>query len=101
MHIDLTPPVVLLTNTPSAISNQTSSVFTFNCPNERQCAFRCDVHLVGESPQFSTCFGSWQASNLQDGVNYVFSVFAIDDVGNTGSVETYMWKIGKSSITLQ
>ncbi len=35
-YTDLTPPTILLQETPSAISNQISSTFRFRCVNERQ-----------------------------------------------------------------
>lgn len=93
---DLTPPAVVLQNTPAVLSNMTTYLFRYYCQNERlQCIFMCDVHVLSEVPQFTTCSTSWLATNLMNGVNYVFSVFATDAVGNVGSVVTHMWKIGK------
>lgn len=97
---DLTPPAILLQDTPSALSNMVTYLFRFHCQNENlPCIFMCDVHVLGEVPQFRTCHTVWLATDLMNGVNYVFSVFATDAVGNVGGVVTHMWKIGKLACT--
>ena len=58
----------------------------------------CAVHLSSVNPQFQSCSGSHLVTDLDSGVNYIFSAIATDGVGNTGEAITYLWKIGNSYI---
>jgi hypothetical protein len=85
-----------LTSQPPAVSRQTEWRFTFQCFNEISgCTYRCSVHTVDNNAQYSACSGARLVSGLISGLNYEFAVVATDGVGNTGSVVTYQWKIGK------
>lgn len=53
------------------------------------------MHVGSARPTYAPCYGSWFASNLRNGVNYIFSVIATDAVENVGSVVSYTWRIGK------
>ena len=56
----------------------------------------CSVYTSGSIAQYTPCFGTWTASTLQNGGNYVFAVFATDGVGNTGSPHIFRWTVGKA-----
>ena len=74
--------------------------FQFQCLNEWQCTYVCSVHEDGTEPTYTSCQGSFLASNLQNGVNYEFSVIATDGVGNVGLELTYQWEVGKLQLSL-
>ena len=101
IHTDLTPPVLLITSHPSASSYYSTWNFTFSCVNEWKCHYWCSLILSNTVEKYVFCDGGYFiAANLQVGQAYIFSVFAVDGVGNIGNPEIYNWKFGKSLLVL-
>eukprot|EP00731_Ephydatia_muelleri_P019741 Em0012g566a len=91
--VDLTSPVLLLTSYPSASSYYSIWNFTFNCVNEWKCSYSCSLELSNTVEKYVLCDGGYFiADNLQVGQEYMFSIFAVDGVGNIGNPAVYKWK---------
>ena len=92
--LDLTPPVIRLSSTPSAIINQTSSRFYFSCLNEWRCTYVCAIFRGTDIPNYQSCTSPYLSSGLMGGNTYFYSVVATDGVGNVGLPRNYTWRIG-------
>lgn len=87
--IDLTPPVLNLASTPAAITNQTSSSFTFSASDSSGVAvagFTCQL----DSSAASACISPY-LSVLSAG-NHTITITTTDAAGNSAS-QTYTWII--------
>ena len=90
--IDALPPIVSITGTPPAVSNQETALFQFTCDDICplfQCWFHEDIDKVGFVPCNS---GRYVTPSLSHGKHYVFSVSATDQVGNIAEPISYTWK---------
>lgn len=87
--IDLIPPTVEILTTPLAINPSSSATFTFrgadnsDLPVKFQC--KLDTELA-----FSDCSSGINYTQLLD-ATHIFSVKAIDSVGNVSPTATYSW----------
>ena len=53
------------------------------------------------SAEYTPCSGIFQATDLQNAVDYRFSVLATDGVGNVGNPVTYQWSVGKTFMNVK
>ena len=91
--VDVTPPTVLITRAPSAVSNQRTTIFRFRC--EEFCTYQCQFHEASyttTATSFPCTFGQYRTPILSHGESFIFTVTATDQVGNIAEPISYTWK---------
>ena len=84
--VDATPPSVMITSTPNALSNTATGTFAFSS-TDATAAFACKV----DSGAFAACTSAFTTASLPDG-GHTFTVRATDIVGNS-STASFSWTI--------
>ncbi len=88
--VELGPPEVTITSGPESLGSATTVTLEFEC-SKSSCEFQCE--LSGAQPEGpETCESPWQYVGLGDG-EHTFEVFAIDDGGTAGPVESLSFEI--------
>ncbi|WP_413558657.1 OmpL47-type beta-barrel domain-containing protein [Bdellovibrio sp. HCB209] len=87
--VDTTAPTVEITNKPAAVSPSSQAVFNFTGADTGSglASFQCAI----DGGNFVACSSPSVYSNLIEGT-HVFSVQAIDKVGNVSAPLSYTWK---------
>ena len=90
--VDHSPPVLRFIYTPAPATNGSLVVFHVACSDSTPCTIKCSLELIDQSTAYSDCGTSYSKSNLADG-EYLYSVYAVDAVGNTGRVLSYQFTV--------
>lgn len=85
--IDTVAPVVTITSTPEAETNETTAVFEFECDKDN-CSFECAL----DGADFGSCASPHQIDDLPDGDRH-FEVRAVDLADNMSDVADWDWNI--------
>lgn len=93
---DFTGPVVAFTQTPNTVEILSSTSFSFNAVDALSLVNRleCDLNGLG----YSNCSSPWMLNGLSEGPQ-VFTVRAVDAVGNTSQVSN-SWSVDLTDPTL-
>ncbi|MBO9667477.1 MAG: hypothetical protein J7501_11780 [Bdellovibrio sp.] len=94
--VDITPPVVTITNKPDPIVASSQAVFNFTASDKGSGFSQSQCAIDGGS--FVACTSPAVYSGLLEGT-HVFSVQASDKVGNVSTPLSYTWKSQGSSTT--
>jgi len=86
--VDRTSPILWFISTPPPSNNGALVVFVLFCRDATRCTINCSLALVDQSTDYSECGARYSRRNLPDG-DYLYSAYAVDAVGNTGSVVSY------------
>lgn len=99
LNLDTTPPDLLLTRKPAAISNEDQVIFTWTCPApcSTTCTFYGPNNSVSANCSLFTSYW-WTLPSRTSNITYSFKLEAIDDVGNKIAVD-HQWKTGMIRIT--
>ena len=98
-YVDLTSPLTVISSKPAQVSNATTSKFSLYCDDQFPCHLYCGVHDTGASPSYSSCSSEYWVPSLNDGI-HIFSVYAVDIVGNVGVTQSYTWTVDTVAPTI-
>ena len=90
--VDRSSPALRFIATPAPVINGSLVVFRVACSDATPCRIKCSLELIGQSPVYSDCGASYSNSHLADG-RYLYSVYAVDTVGNTGRVLSHRFTV--------
>jgi hypothetical protein len=90
-HVDATGPTVTIDTHPSNPSASDAAAFTFTS-NETPNTFKCSL----DGAASAACTSGVSYTSLFDG-EHTFSVVGMDQYGNTGGIQIFIWTVAKDS----